>query len=160
MNIIGPSFPSELAAAGLWGLPISWNPDGVNFGDVVHLDGTMTLNAALSPENRAAVEAVVAAHDPTAPAPTAAPDAVSRYQVREAMRLTPFLKEGRPDWTLFDAFESLLAEPATPAYYRRAWDELQVFERRGAMLNAVADVLGLPGEGLDSLFLFAESLKA
>lgn len=160
MNIIGPSFSSELTAAGLLGLPISWNPDGVNFGDVVNLDGTMTLNPALSPGSRAAVEAVVAAHDPTAPAPTAMPGAVSRYQGREAMRLMPFPKEGQPNWTLFDAFEELLNDSATPAYYRRAWDELQAFEWGSAMLHAAADVLGLThGQRLD-LFRLAATLKA
>ncbi|WP_223308502.1 MULTISPECIES: hypothetical protein [Achromobacter] len=160
MKNIGPSFPSELTAAGLWGVPIAWTPNGVSFGDVVNLDGSVTLNSALSPEDRAAVEAVVAAHDPTAPAPAAVPGAVSRYQGREAMRLTPFPKEGRPDWTLFDAFEELLNSPTTPAYYRRAWDEVQAFEWGSVMLHAVADVLGLTQEQRLDLFRLAATLKA
>ncbi|CUR73931.1 hypothetical protein [Achromobacter xylosoxidans] len=160
MKIIGPSFPSELAAAGLWGLPIAWTPDGVNFGDIVNLDGSVTLNPALPAEDRAAVEAVVAAHDPTAPTPAPTPAPVSRYQGREAMRLTPFPKEGRPAWTLFDAFEELLNEPATPAYYRRAWGELQAFEWGSAMLHAAADVLGLTLAQRLDLFGLAATLKA
>ncbi|CAB3647766.1 hypothetical protein LMG26696_02633 [Achromobacter pulmonis] len=88
------------------------------------------------------------------------PASVSRYQGREAMRLTPFTKQGEADWTLFDAFEELLNDPSTPAYYRRAWDELQAFERESAMLNAAAEVLGLTQAKLDDLFRLAAALKA
>ncbi|OAS93028.1 hypothetical protein A6I77_24745 [Achromobacter xylosoxidans] len=88
------------------------------------------------------------------------PAPVSRYQGREAMRLTPYPKEGRPDWTLFDAFEELLNDPATPAYYRRAWDELQAFEWGSAMLHAAADVLGLTLAQRLDLFALAGTLKA
>lgn len=89
-----------------------------------------------------------------------APLSVSRYQGREAMRLTPFHKEGQPDWTLFDAFEELLTDPTTPAYYRRAWDELQAFEWGSAMLHAAADVLGLTLVQRLDLFALAATLKA
>lgn len=92
--------------------------------------------------------------------PALVPVSVSRYQGREAMRLTRYQKEGSPGWTLFDAFEELLNDPATPAYYRRAWDELQVFERSSAMLNAAADVLGLTQGRRDDLFRLAATLKA
>ncbi|MFY1957078.1 hypothetical protein ACOTCL_28970 [Achromobacter xylosoxidans] len=95
---------------------------------------------------------------PVPPLPDPAP--VSRYQGREAMRLTPYPKEGRPDWTLFDAFEELLNDPATPAYYRRAWDELQAFEWGSAMLHAAADVLGLTLAQRLDLFGLAATLKA
>ncbi|MFY4261465.1 hypothetical protein ACOTCG_28010 [Achromobacter xylosoxidans] len=88
------------------------------------------------------------------------PRAVSRYQGREAMRLTPYPKEGRPDWTLFDAFEELLNDPTTPAYYRRAWDELQAFEWGSAMLHAAADVLGLTRDHRLDLFRLAATIKA
>lgn len=57
---IGPSFASELEAAGLLGLPFAWSPEGVTYDD------------RLSAEQRAAIEAVVAAHNPSAaPEPTA-----------------------------------------------------------------------------------------
>lgn len=97
--------------------------------------------------------------DMPAPLPVA-PGPVSRYQGREAMRLTPFHKEGRPDWTLFDAFEELLNDSVTPAYYRRAWDELQAFEWGSAMLHAAADVLGLTLAQRLDLFGLAATLKA
>ncbi|OCZ87179.1 hypothetical protein A9G00_20705 [Achromobacter xylosoxidans] len=95
---------------------------------------------------------------PVPPLPDPAP--VSRYQGREAMRLTPYSKEGQPGWTLFDAFEELLNDPATPAYYRRAWDELQAFEWGSAMLHAAADVLGLTLAQRLDLFGLAATLKA
>lgn len=88
------------------------------------------------------------------------PPSVSRYQGREAMLMTRFAKEGSPGWTLLDAFEELLNESTTPAYYRRAWEQLQVFERSSAMLNASADVLGLSQAKLDDLFRLAAALKA
>ncbi len=88
------------------------------------------------------------------------PAVVSRYQGREAMRLTRYQKADSPGWSLFDAFEELLNDPTTPAYYRRAWDELQVFERSSAMLNAAADVLGLTQAKRDDLFRLAATLKA
>lgn len=57
--MIGPTFEAEIHAAGLAGLAFAWGPDGV-----VGLD-------ALTPEQRAAVQAVVNAHDPTATPPPA-----------------------------------------------------------------------------------------
>jgi hypothetical protein len=90
----------------------------------------------------------------------AVPTSVSRYQGREAMRLTRYPKEDSPEWTLFDAFEALLNDPATPAYYRRAWNELLVFEHDSAMLNAAADVLGLAQWRRDNLFRLAATIKA
>lgn len=102
----------------------------------------------------------IAAEDGTWIERPAFPAPVSRYQGREAMRLTRFPAEGRPDRTLFEAFEELLNEPTTPAYYRRAWDELQIFERGSAMLNAAADVLGLTQAKRDDLFRLAAAIKA
>lgn len=92
-----------------------------------------------------------------APEPTPLP--VSRWQGREAMLLTPY---GNPAnvVSLFDAAEALLHRPETPAYYLRAWDELQAFEFDSPMLVAVADELGLTYEDRVSLFLFADSLRA
>lgn len=59
-NPIGPSFPSELAAAGLAGLPFSWTPAG----DVL-------FDPAMTPAQIAQVQAVVKAHNPNTPAPPA-----------------------------------------------------------------------------------------
>ena len=56
MTRIGPTFAEELRTAGLTGLPFSWGDDGV-----IQYDPRMT------PAQIAAVQAVYAAHDPTAP---------------------------------------------------------------------------------------------
>jgi hypothetical protein len=52
---IGPTFPADLEAAGLLGLAFAWSPDG-----------TMAFDPSMTPAQVAAVEAVYAAHDPTA----------------------------------------------------------------------------------------------
>jgi hypothetical protein len=51
--VIGPSFTAEIEAAGLMGLPFAWSAEGVTYG------------ASLTTQQRAAIEAVVAAHNPT-----------------------------------------------------------------------------------------------
>ena len=53
--MIGPSFSKELQAAGLLSLPFSWSIYGVEYSD------------RITPEQRHAIEVVVAAHDPTTP---------------------------------------------------------------------------------------------
>lgn len=148
MKNIGPSFASELAAAGVSG-GVAWNESGAIF-----------YSDDVPDEQRNAVEAVYAAHDSGALQSVSVPQVVSRYQGREAMFLTRFAKEGSPGWTLLNAFEELLSAPTTPAYYRRAWEQLQVFERSSAMLNAAADVLGVSQGKLDDLFRLAAALKA
>lgn len=89
----------------------------------------------------------------------AVPQSVSRWQGREAMRLTPYGSPG-DGVSLFDAAEALLHRPETPEYYVRAWDELQAFEFDSPMLVAIADELGLTYEDRVALFLFADSLRA
>ncbi|WAI82534.1 MULTISPECIES: hypothetical protein [Achromobacter] len=141
---IGPSFAHELAQAGLAGAEFSWSPDGaINYNDSV------------PQETRAAVQAVFDAHDPETPAPPLVPQVVSRFQGREAMWQTP-----HGDTTLFEAAEVVLADPATPAMYRRAWDDLQEFRRDSEMLAAVAGVLGLTAAQIDALFILAASIQA
>lgn len=51
--IIGPTFGDEIRAAGLSGLPFSWASDG-----------QLTFGAAITADQRAAIAAVLAAHDP------------------------------------------------------------------------------------------------
>jgi hypothetical protein len=51
---IGPTFPAELAAAGLTELPFAWDSDG-----------NILFGSAMTTEQIASVEAVYAAHDPT-----------------------------------------------------------------------------------------------
>jgi hypothetical protein len=59
--VIGPHFPDELRAAGLLNLPFTWGPDGA-----IQYDARLTAN------QRTAIQAVLAAHNPATPAdPTA-----------------------------------------------------------------------------------------
>ncbi|OFQ51960.1 hypothetical protein [Achromobacter xylosoxidans] len=105
---------------------------------------------------------------PTPPLPV--PESVSRYQGRQALRLSTVdggqlvLNDaseggtGRRD--LLETVEELLARAETPAYYRDAWADIQQFERDSPMLEAIADELGLGAAQLDDLFRFAATLKA
>lgn len=52
-NEIGPSFAAELAGAGLGGLPFSWSSNG-----------TFAYGDAVTPAQKAAIEAVFAVHNP------------------------------------------------------------------------------------------------
>jgi 2-hydroxychromene-2-carboxylate isomerase len=141
---IGPSFPDELKAAGLTGEPFSWSPDGdVFWGD----DATQALKDA--------VLAVIAQHNPEAPARSPVPQVVSRFQGREAMWRT-----SHGDVVLFEAAEAVLADPDTPAMYRRAWDDLQEFRRDSEMLAAIAGMLGLTAAQIDALFILAAGIQA
>lgn len=56
---IGPAFPSELKAAGLFGLPFSWNSH----------DGTFDFGPSMTQAQKRAVLNVYQAHDPATPAP-------------------------------------------------------------------------------------------
>lgn len=125
---------------------------------VTGVDGARYFNAPHGAALDVPATLVPATMPPVVP-PDPTPQAVSRWQGREAMRLTPY---GDPEEgvSLFDAVVALLARPDTPPYYRTAWDELQVFEPDSPMLIAIADELGLTDDGRRVLFLFAASLKA
>ena len=62
MDVLGQTFASEIVAAGLGGLPFSWQPDG-------GISGRENLTTA---EN-AALDTVIAAHDPAKLAPVKHP---------------------------------------------------------------------------------------
>jgi hypothetical protein len=143
-KVIGESFESELRAAGILGGAFSWNPEGeLFFGEDVSL------------ELRNQVMNVLGSHDPSKPAPPPVPQVVSRFQGREAMWQTL-----HGDTTLFEAAEAVLADPDTPAMYRRAWDDLQEFRRDSEMLAAIAGMLGLTAAQIDALFILAASIQA
>lgn len=144
MKPIGPSFPDELAVADLLGQPFSWSDGGqLFFAD----EATQGLKDA--------VAVVLHAHDPEKPAKAPVPQVVSRFQGREAMHRT-----GHGDGTVFDAVEALLSDSATPAMYRRAWNDLQEFRRDSEMLAAIAGMLGLSSAQIDALFILAASIQA
>ena len=61
MSNIGPSFPTQLAIAGLLGLPFSWTPSG-----------TILYASGVTNDQKTAIAALIAAHDPSLPDPSAA----------------------------------------------------------------------------------------
>lgn len=149
MKIIGPSFPSELAAAGLWGLPIAWTPDGVNFGDVVNLDGSVTLNPALPAGDRAAVEAVLAAHDPSVPAPASVPETVTKYQCCVILARHQLLAQT-------SAFFSNMAADDPR---RLAWEMAATVHRHSASTLDAIQHLGLSASQADAMFIEAVQVE-
>ncbi|MFY3138017.1 hypothetical protein ACOTFF_15740 [Achromobacter xylosoxidans] len=122
--------------------------------------GRIDVPKTLAPAIRPAVPA----------APEYVPVVVSRFQGRQALRLstiegghvvindTSAPNEEKRD--LLAAVEELLARATTPAYYREAWNDIQQFERDSPMLNAIADELGLTAANLDDLFIFGKTLRA
>ena len=94
--LIGPSFPDELKAAGLFGLPFSWGADG-----------HFTFDPALAAEKVTAIQAVYAAHDPTTPSWVA-------YQVQAQELLD------KSDVTIARCTENSVAVPGAWATYRKA----------------------------------------
>ncbi|QQB32835.1 hypothetical protein I6I07_19515 [Achromobacter deleyi] len=102
--------------------------------------------------------------------PAVVPAVVSRFQGRQALRLST-IEDGRivindtsgpspAKRDLLAVVEDLLAAPTTPAYYREAWNDIQQFERDSPMLLAIADELGLTAANLDDLFILAATLRA
>lgn len=72
-----PHFAEDLRAAGLLGLPFTWSPT----------DGTCTFDARMTAAQIAAVQAVIAAHDPTDATKQAAYLAVQRGADFDGQRL-------------------------------------------------------------------------
>lgn len=126
---------------------------------VTGTDGNRHFNAPHGPALDAPTTLVSVAPPPPVEQSTANPKSVSRWQGREAMRLTPY-RDSEEGASLFDATVMLLARPETPEYYRTAWDELQVFEPDSPMLIAIAEELGLTPNDRHVLFLLAATLKA
>lgn len=92
---------------------------------------------------------------PATPPMAVVPATVSRFQGREAMWRTP-----HGSATLFEAAEATINAAETPAVYKRAWVDLQEFRRDSAMLQAIAENLGLSSADLDALFILAAGIKA
>jgi hypothetical protein len=69
--MFGPTFASEIIAAGLGGLPIVWGDDG------------KITSSGLTADQQTKLQAVVAAHDPTK---KIVPQSISALQARRALR--------------------------------------------------------------------------
>lgn len=151
---IGPTFAAEIIAAGLMGLPFAWGPDGV------------TYDASLSNENRARVEAVLAAHDPDAAAPEPVPDEISDRQFAQALadlgvisraEALAFVKRGEVPAALQAAIDAI------PGEEERFAADMQVsgattFERQHPSTLALAQALGWSDAQMDDLWRRAADL--
>lgn len=151
MKNIGATFFQELQAAGLTGLPFTWNAQGE-----FHFTTEATdLNPEpMTQEQVNAVLAVYDAHDPNAEPPPEFPTVVSRFQGLAAMLQTP-----HGDGTLLDAVEALIADPQTDPMYKLAWNSLQEFHFDSEMLIALAGIMGLTEQDRIDLFILADSIK-
>ena len=79
------------------------------------------------------------------------PEAVSRRQLRLALAFAEF------DLSQIDLTINGLPEP-NKTYAKIAWNDAVVFERKDALLNQLALLLGLNEETLDDLFINAGKL--
>ncbi|OZI31728.1 hypothetical protein CAL29_28045 [Bordetella genomosp. 10] len=149
MDKIGPSFASELIAAGLADAPISWTAEGVNYGDTAGLDGITVSNPGLTQQQRDAIAAVLADHDPTKPAPVVVPAEVTRYQARRVLAERGLLSQVQ---AYFDAL------PDTDMS-KLAWNEAPSVRRDSEALIAAAHALGLTDEQIDQMFVEASQIK-
>jgi hypothetical protein len=131
--VLGPTFGAEVVAAGLGGLAFTWGTDGVVSG-----------RESLTPAQNAALDAVIAAHDPTK---TLVPSSVSPLQARRALR-----QQG-----LLDKVTAAVAA-ATPDL-QDAWSYAGEIRRDSAALKQVATQLGLTSSAIDDLFRLAATLS-
>ncbi len=133
MKKIGPAFLFELQAANLL--------EGVSWSD----DGDIFYNDVVTDAQRAAVVALLEAHDPNAPAPVAVPDSVTKYQCCVILARYGLL-------TQTNAFFSAMAEDDPR---RLAWEMAATVQRNSAStLDAIAH-LELSEAQADSMFVEA-----
>lgn len=108
---IGPNFQNELDAAGLRGLPFSYGSDGV-----------FEWGTEITAPQRAAVEAVFAAHDPARPDPVAEAAKLLRAGVTITSTATPALDgtygTTQQDETNITGLQVSIAAGAFPGFCR------------------------------------------
>ncbi|MDF3851346.1 hypothetical protein [Achromobacter denitrificans] len=129
---------SELTAASLLGLPFVWYPDGtVSYGD------------DLTAEQRAALDAVVAAHDPAALPPVDVPETVTKYQACVVLARDGLLGQ------VNSFFNALAADDPR----RLAWEIAAAVHRHSeSTLSAIAH-LGLAAAQVDGMFIEAAQVE-
>ncbi|MDF3939916.1 hypothetical protein P3W66_07725 [Achromobacter denitrificans] len=144
---IGPSFVSEIVAAGLANLAVENNsPDG-NFSWTD--DGALFFGKDMTPEQIAAVQAVYDAHDPAAPAPVAVPETVTKYQACVVLARHSLLGQVN---AFFDAL-------ATDDPRHLAWEMAATVQRHSeSTLSAIA-YLGLSEAQADGMFIEAAQVE-
>ncbi|MFY2599453.1 hypothetical protein ACOTHJ_21230 [Achromobacter xylosoxidans] len=144
---IGPSFVSEIVAAGLANLAVENGSSEGNFS--WRSDGTLIFGAAMTPEQIAAVQAIYDVHDPTAPAPVAAPETVTKYQCCVILARYKLL-------TLTSAFFSNMAADDPR---RLAWEMAATVHRHSASTLDAIQHLGLSASQADAMFIEAAQVE-
>jgi hypothetical protein len=134
---IGPSFSSELKAAGAPTDGYSWSPNGV-----------IQFNADVSQAIIDAVNGVYAAHDPTKPAPPLIPESVTRYQARFVLAQNGLLAN-------VNVYFASLPEDNMS---RLAWDEAPTVRRDSVALITAAHAMGLTDSQIDQMFIDAAAV--
>lgn len=133
MKTIGPTFGEELRAAGLLGLPFSWESNG-EFCGVENI----------SPEDAAKLQSVIDAHRPTK---GFVPQTVTARQARIAL-----LAAG-----LLPAVES--AVKAAGGSTKITWEYATEINRTDALIETLGATLGLTDAAIDLLFTQASDIK-
>ncbi len=122
--VIGPTFPDELKAAGLFGLPFAWGEDGAISG-----------RENLTTQQQTDLDAVIAAHNPN----KVTSDDVKSEAYRRIVEIVPEWKQ-----------RNLIAQGATLAEKGRAnwtaeelagWDAGQAMWGKVAAIRAASDTI-------------------
>jgi hypothetical protein len=129
---LGPSWPSEYVASGLLGAPL-----------IVHTDGTVIYGETATPEQRATVEALIAAHDPTKPAPPVVPEEVTRYQREVVMRR----------YGIFAAADAIFMLLPEDDERRIAWLTAPTTKRHSAATLYALQQMNIPDAQADQMFI-------
>lgn len=137
--MIGNTFSDELKAAGLLGLPFSWGADG-----------SFEFSPTMTQEQRDAVMAVYAAHDPDAVLPVPVPDVVTMRQARLALLQSGLLA------TVQAAVDAMPGGEGDAA--RIEWEFSSTVERSRPLVKSLAAALPLTEAQLDDLFRLAATL--
>ncbi|OZI61545.1 hypothetical protein [Bordetella genomosp. 11] len=134
-KMLGPTFASELAEAGLSAVPFSWNEEYA-----------LTFNPGVSDADKAAVQAVIDSHDPTK---QLVPQTVTRYQARVALA----------NAGLLDQVNTYFVALPNSDLGKMAWQEAPTVERDSAALIAAGNALGLTDAQIDQLFIAAAAVQ-
>ena len=136
--VFGPTFGSELVAAGCSSAVATYGSDG-----------TLNYVPSATPDQIAAVQKVVAAHDPTK---QIVPSSVTNYQARSVLIQQGFL--AKVDAAIRGADQTVQANQIALA----AWDYANAFYRTDPLIAAMAQVLSLSSADVDALFIAAAAV--
>lgn len=136
--VFGPTFGSELVAAGCSSAVATWGTDG----SLVYVPGA-------TPDQMTTVQRVIAAHDPTK---QIVPSTVTNYQARTILIQRGLIAE--VDAAIRGADQTVQANQIALA----AWDYANTFNRTDPLISAMAQVLSLSSADVDALFIAAAAV--